>query len=104
MINIYDILLNFNKKLINFYEWEEEDNIKYVTYMGPGDKTNPKNGFARIEIDNELIQGATVYITYEISVDNISEIDYYNSEYYLYGNIKNESDIIKIKPITLDKK
>ena len=75
-----------------------EDNIKYVTYMGPGDKTNPKNGFARIEIDNELIQGATVYITYEISVDNISEIDYNNSEYYLYGNIKNESDIIKIKP------
>lgn len=30
MINIYDIVLNFDKNIIEFYEWEEEDNIKYV--------------------------------------------------------------------------
>lgn len=30
MVYIYDILLNFNENLIEFFEWEEFDNIKYV--------------------------------------------------------------------------
>lgn len=30
MINVYDILLNFNKELIQFYEWEDNDNIKCI--------------------------------------------------------------------------
>lgn len=30
MVYIYDILLNFNKDLIEFFEWEDTDNIKYV--------------------------------------------------------------------------
>ena len=30
MIYIYDILLNFNTSLIEFFEWEENDLIKYV--------------------------------------------------------------------------
>ena len=29
MAYIYDILLNFNKELIEFFEWEESDKIKY---------------------------------------------------------------------------
>ena len=30
MIYIYDILLNFKKELIEYFEWEDNDNIKYV--------------------------------------------------------------------------
>ena len=30
MTYIYDILLNFNKKLIEYFEWEDNDDIKYV--------------------------------------------------------------------------
>lgn len=30
MSYIYDILLNFNKNLIEYFEWEDTDNIKYV--------------------------------------------------------------------------
>ncbi|MGM9879629.1 MAG: DUF3603 family protein [Bacilli bacterium] len=30
MTYIYDILLNLNKDLIEFFEWEDSDNIKYV--------------------------------------------------------------------------
>jgi len=30
MIYIYDILLNFNTSLIEFFEWEENDLIKYI--------------------------------------------------------------------------
>ena len=58
MINIYDILLNFNKKMINFYEWEENDNIKYVKKI-PLIKINTAllNSIIHdeIEIDNKFI-------------------------------------------------
>ena len=41
-----------------------------------------------IEIDNEVIQGATLKITYEISVDNKNcEIDYNDEDYYIYGTV-----------------
>lgn len=30
MIYIYDVLLNFNECLIEFFEWEEDDDIKYI--------------------------------------------------------------------------
>ena len=39
-----------------------------------------------LEIDNEIIQGATLTITYEIAVDNTNcEVDYNNEDYYIYG-------------------
>ena len=39
-----------------------------------------------IEIDNEIIQGSTLTVTYEISVDNTNcEIDYNDEDYYIYG-------------------
>lgn len=41
-----------------------------------------------IEIDNEIIQGSTLRITYEISVDNSNcEIDYNDDDYYIYGTV-----------------
>ncbi len=30
MIYIYDILLNFNENLIEFFNWDDSDNIKYI--------------------------------------------------------------------------
>ena len=43
-------------------------------------------GFAKIEIDNELIQGATIEITYRFVVKNNSEIDVENEEFYKFGS------------------
>ena len=46
------------------------------------------NGDVYIEIDNEIIQGATLRITYEISVDNSNcEVDYNDEDYYIYGTV-----------------
>jgi hypothetical protein len=30
MVYIYDIILNFNDELLEFFEWEDNDNIKYI--------------------------------------------------------------------------
>ena len=46
------------------------------------------NGDVHIEIDDEVIQGATLRITYEITVDNKNcEIDYNDEDYYIYGTV-----------------
>lgn len=73
-----------------------EQQVKGVIYTEPSDKNNPKNGQIKAEIDNELIQGATVEIKYEIKVQNNSEIDYDSKEYYWYGE-KKVGEIVKIK-------
>lgn len=65
-----------------------EEEINYVTY--------PEQGPLKIEIDNEIIEGATLDLTYEISVDNKSERDYDDDNYYRYGVI-DESKLVKIK-------
>lgn len=69
--------------------------VKGVIYTEPSDKNNPKNGQIKAEIDNELIQGATVEIKYEIKVQNNSEIDYDSEGYYCYG--EKGGEIVKIK-------
>lgn len=71
----------------------EGDNIKGLTYMGP---SNGNNGTVKAEIDNELIQGATIQIEYAIKVTNKSEVDYDSENYYKFG-IK-EGNIIQMKP------
>ncbi len=47
----------------------------------------PTLGFVKVEMDKELLQGSTAYITYEMKIKNQSEKDYYTEDgyYYLYG-------------------
>lgn len=54
------------------------ETINYVTY--------PEGGTLKIEVDNEIIEGATLDLTYEITVDNRSELDYDALKYYRYGD------------------
>lgn len=73
-----------------------EDTVKYATYMP---KSDLNNGTLKIEIDNEIIQGATLEITYGFKITNISEIDYSDDEYYFYG--KNGKNIVTLQPVKL---
>ena len=56
-----------------------------IVYMGPSQNTEPKNGFLKLEMDNELIEGSKLSVTYEIEAINKSELDYATEEYYKYG-------------------
>ncbi len=55
-----------------------------------------------IEIDNEIIQGATLIVTYGITVDNTAcEIDYNTDDYYIYGIWPdNREEYYKIATVT----
>ena len=59
-----------------------------VTYMPPSSTTNPSNGFVRVELDNEMIQGATLEVGYEFIATNNSELDYLSENFYKYGIIE----------------
>lgn len=52
-------------------------------------------GYAKLEIDNEILQGSTIEIKYEIKVNNTSERDYINEEFYTYGTL-NTANPVKI--------
>ena len=97
-VNTFKVTLA-NGQVIADMTIDEKGNItgerNHVTYMGPSSTTTPKNGLVKLELDNELIQGATVEIKYEIKVQNNSEIDYDSKGYYCYGE-KGE-EIVKIK-------
>ena len=76
----------------------EGDTVNGVSYMGPSKENTPKNGYLKAEIDNELIQSSTLEIGYEIVVKNNSELDYATENYYLYGELGTDADIITLTP------
>ena len=79
---------------------DEDGNITgskdHLIYMGPSETSMPENGFVRVELDNELIQGATIEIGYEFKATNESELDYLSENFYKYGIV--EGDVVKITP------
>ncbi len=61
-------------------------NTNNVTYMKPDAKNNPKNGYIRLELDNEMLQGSKLEVGYSITAINQGEIDYVSESYYKYGS------------------
>lgn len=89
-----------NGQVIVNLEIDENGNItgekNGITYMKPDPNMIPNNGFVRLELDNELIQGTILEIEYEIKATNQSELDYLSENYYKYGII--EGEIVTIEP------
>ena len=62
--------------------------IRYLTY--------PDGGLLKIELDSEMIEGATIEIQYAIMLTNNSELDYDTQAYYKYGD-KTGATPVKMK-------
>lgn len=58
MVYVYDILVNFNEKMIDFYDWDKNDEIKHIRKM-PIFKVNNKVimdiMFNKIKLSSEII-------------------------------------------------
>lgn len=67
-----------------------------------GPRSDNSIGFVKLEVDSELIQGATVEIQYTIQVENKGEKDYDCKEYYLYGTHKEDNELITMQPDVYD--
>lgn len=55
-----------------------------------------KNGgstYVRTEMQEESIYGTNLELTYEVEITNKSDINYYNNEYYWYGEKNNNKEV-----------
>lgn len=72
-----------------------KDQAKHVAYIPNKEGTD---GQIKLEIDEEMIQGAKLDVEFSLSVSNISELDYTNREYYLYGKVPtNSKELVYLK-------
>lgn len=72
-----------------------ENDVKSAVYIP---KSPQANGQVKFELDNEIIQGAHVEIQYALTITNISEKDYKDRNFYLYGyRPDNEDNIVTLR-------
>lgn len=70
-----------------------KEDLKHLKFLPDGN--------VHIELDSEIIQGATLKLTYGITVDNSNcEIDYNNENYYYFGQVPIGNEGWKIATIT----
>ena len=78
-------------------KYQLAEKIPYTVYLP---RTNTKEGTIKIEIDQELIEGAKLDVIYEITIKNVSELDYISEGYYKFGNTKD--NLVKLTPSIID--
>lgn len=81
---------------------ELENAQRYATYI-PQSSNNLSSGQFRIEIDTEIIQGATLEIKYAYYVQNISEVEYLSEDFYNYGSqvisLQNPNNVVQLRAL-----
>lgn len=89
---VADVLIDENGKLTG--------SSNYVTYMPPSVVNGYSDtGYVRAELDNELIDGATLQVSYALDAINNSELDYMSPEFYNFGTLK--GNVATITPAKL---
>lgn len=91
------ILLNAKVEKGPDGKYQLAEKTPYTIYLP---RTNAAEGAIKIEIDQELIEGAKLDVTYEITIKNVSELDYISEGYYKFGNPKDNP--VKLTPSIID--
>lgn len=71
----------------------------YTSWVGPQIDNDGKlinKGLIKTEMDNELIEGATLEIEYTMTVENVGEVDYTTWDYYYYGIKPDDSYVVTV--------
>ncbi len=55
-------------------------------------------GKIQLTMDEELMHGSTIQITYAITVANVGEVDYHEDQFYYTGKVGNKDTIVKTNP------
>ena len=70
------------------------DSAKFGSIENIRKRNANKFGLVQISMDEELMHGATIQITYKISAINVGEVDYNDNSFYYTGNVKDKSKVI----------
>ena len=55
-------------------------------------------GKVQLTMDQEVMHGATLQITYAITVANVGEVDYKEDQFYYTGKVGDTGTIVKTNP------
>ena len=81
-----------------------DGNPETTTMQGVSDLDNQKNGgstYVRAEVLEDIIYSSKLELDYEIKVTNVSDVNYYEDNYYLYGEKNNAHEItLKVNEVT----
>lgn len=99
----YKITLANGQVLVNTKVNEDgslSETNPYTIWLAPQIDENGKlisNGLIKTEMDNEIIEGATLEIEYTMKVENVGELDYTTWDYYYYGRVPDDdSELVTI--------
>ena len=82
--------------------YETDNNYTNQMMQEPVVRANSSNkGRIQLTMDEELMHGATIQITYAITAANIGEVDYNNNEFYYYGTNTDFATIVRTTPNTV---
>ena len=74
------------------------DASKFGSIENIRDKNSSKYGVIQISMDEELMHGATIQITYKITARNVGEADYKDNKFYYTGEVADKSSIVTTTP------
>lgn len=81
------------------YEFKYKDNK--LTDENPMQKIrdyDAQYGLIQLSMDEELMHGATIKISYKVTVTNKGEVDYKENSFYYTGNVADKNTIVKTEP------
>lgn len=81
------------------YEFKYENNK--LTSENPIQKIrdyDAQYGLIQLNMDEELMHGATIKISYKVTVSNKGEVDYKENSFYYTGNVADKNTIVKTEP------
>ncbi len=90
-----------NGKYDEFYD-DSKSNSTYNRYSGKTDinkivtdtNSGGRNGLIQITMDSELMHGATIRISYKLTVKNVGETDYTGKDFYYKATGASEGNIV----------
>ena len=70
------------------------DSSKFGTISNIRQQHASQFGLIQLSMDEELMHGATIKITYQITVTNVGEVDYKDDNFYYTGQVSNTNTIV----------
>lgn len=89
-----NVLWQDHKKYDTGYSGNFMDSSKFGTISNIRQQHASKFGLIQLSMDEELMHGATIKISYQITVTNVGEVDYKEDSFYYTGQIANTNNIV----------
>lgn len=70
------------------------DESKFGSIQNIRNKNSNKFGLIQLTMDEELMHGATIEITYKVTVSNVGEVDYKDNLFYYTGNKSSNAQVV----------